>query len=154
MMKLYEIDAAIMDCIDLETGEIVDADRLTALQMEREQKLENVALWVKDLDAEAKAIRAEEQSFAERRRALENKAESLREWLANALNGEKFGTTRVAISFRRTKSVQVDDVFKLDDEFLKYSEPKPDKAAIKKAIEAGQKIEGAELVESLSMSIK
>ena len=64
MMKLYEIDAAIMECIDLETGEIVDADRLTALQMEREQKLENVALWIKDLDAEAKALKAEEQSFS------------------------------------------------------------------------------------------
>ena len=153
-MKLYEIDAAIMDCIDLETGEVVDAEKLTPLQMEREQKVENVALWVKDLDAEAKAIRAEEQSFAERRRALESKAESLRSWLASALNGEKFGTTKVAITFRRTKSVQVDDVFKLDDEFVKYAEPKPDKAAIKKALEAGQTIEGAELVENLSMSIK
>lgn len=153
-MKLYEIDAAILDCIDPQTGEVVDAEKLTALQMEREQKVENVALWIKDLDAEAKALKAEEQSFTDRRRAAEKKAESLREWLASALNGEKFGTTRVAISFRRTKSVHVDDVFKLDDEFLKYSEPKPDKAAIKKAIEAGQIIEGAELVESLSMSIK
>ena len=37
MRALYEIDQAILDCVDLETGEILDSDRLDALQMEREQ---------------------------------------------------------------------------------------------------------------------
>jgi hypothetical protein len=36
-MKLYEIDNAIMDCVDMETGEIIDVERLSALQMERDQ---------------------------------------------------------------------------------------------------------------------
>lgn len=34
-MKLYEIEQAIMDCIDMETGEIIDAEKLDQLQMER-----------------------------------------------------------------------------------------------------------------------
>lgn len=153
-MRLYEIDEAILSCIDTETGEILDADKLNALQIEREEKLENVALWIKDLTAEAAALKAEKQAFADRQKAAENKAESLKKWLTEALAGEKFKTTRVAVSFRKTKSVQVEDIWKLDDSFVKYAEPTADKAAIKKAIEAGQEVAGATLVENVSISVK
>ena len=60
-MTLYEIDQAILDCVDMETGEVIDSDRLDLLQMERETKLENVGLWIKDLRAEADAIKNEIQ---------------------------------------------------------------------------------------------
>ena len=49
MDSLYEIDFEIMNCIDFETGEVVDVEKLTELQMEREHKIESVALWVKNL---------------------------------------------------------------------------------------------------------
>ena len=153
-MRLYEIDEAILSCIDTDTGEILDADKLNALQIEREKKLENVALWIKNLISDAEALKAEKQAFADRQKAAENKAESLKKWLTEALSGEKFKTTRVAVSFRKTKSVQVEDIWKLDDSFVKYAEPTPDKAAIKKAIEAGQEVTGATLVENVSCSIK
>jgi hypothetical protein len=153
-MRLYEIDEAILNCIDTETGEILDADKLNALQIEREKKLENVALWIKNLTSDAEALKAEKQAFAERQKAAENKAESLKKWLTDALAGEKFKTTKVAVSFRKTKSVEVADIWKLDDSFVKYAEPTPDKAAIKKAIEAGQEVAGATLVENVSCSVK
>ena len=54
-MKLYEIDEAILGCIDTETGEVIDPERLTALQMERTEKIEGVALWIKDIKAEIEA---------------------------------------------------------------------------------------------------
>lgn len=154
MATLYDIDEKILACIDQETGEIIDPEQLDALQIEREAKLENVALWIKDLKAEAEALKAEKQAFADRQKAAEAKAESLKKWLADALGGEKFKTTRVAVSFRKTKSVQVSDIWALDESFIKYAEPTADKSAIKKAIEAGQEVNGATLVESLSLSIK
>lgn len=43
MPSLYEIDAGILACIDQETGEILDVERLDALQMERRTKIEGVA---------------------------------------------------------------------------------------------------------------
>lgn len=157
-MKLYEIDETILNCIDQETGEIIDAEKLDALQMEREQKIENVALWIKDLTAEAAAYKAEKQAFEARQKAAEKKAESLKTWLSEALAGANFKTTKAAVSFRRTQSVQVNDIWELGEEFLKYPEPTPDKnaikAAIKAAIEAGQEFKGAELVESISCSVK
>lgn len=153
-MTLYEIDAAILDCIDAETGEVVDADKLNDLQMEREEKVEAVALWIKDLTAEAAALKAEKQAFSERQAAAEKKAESLRKWLSDALAGQKFKTTRVAVSFRKTESVDVPDVWALDDSFLKYADPTPDKQKIKAALKAGEAVTGAALVEGQSMTIK
>ena len=153
-MRLYEIDEAILSCIDADTGEILDADKLNALQIEREKKLENVALWIKNLTSDAEALKAEKQAFAERQKAAESKAESLKKWLTEALAGEKFKTTKVAVSFRKTKSVQVADIWQLDESYVKYAEPTADKAAIKKAIEAGQEVAGATLVENVSISVK
>lgn len=153
-MKLYEINEAILGCIDQETGEVIDPEKLDALTMERETKLENVALWIKDLKAEAEALKAEKQAFADRQKAAETKAESLKKYLEYALEGDPFKTTKVAVSFRKTKSVKINDIFKISNKYLKYAEPTADKAAIKKAIEAGEQIEGAELVEGLSVSIK
>ena len=60
-MTLYEIDNAILGCVDDETGEVIDFDKLDKLTMQREQKLEGAALAVKNLTAEAEAIKAEEK---------------------------------------------------------------------------------------------
>ena len=153
-MKLYEIDEAIMACIDAETGEIIDADKLDKLTMERDAKIENVALWIKDLKAEAEALKAEKMAFAERQRVAENKVESLKRYLAYALDGQAFKSTRASVSFRTTDKVEIDDIYNLDENYLRYKEPEADKEAIKKAIKAGQTVAGATLVKSTSVIIK
>ena len=153
-MEIYKINQAILDCIDAETGEIIDAEQLDELQMERDEKIENVACWIKDLKAEAEALKAEKMAFAERQRVAENKMESLKKWLAYALNGEKFKTVRASVSFRTTDKVEIDDIYNLDENYLRYKEPEADKEAIKKAIKAGQTVAGATLVKSTSVIIK
>lgn len=153
-MKLYEIDEGILSCIDTETGEILDFDKLNALQMERESKIENVACWIKDLKAEAEALKGEKQAFDKRQKAVENKIESLEKWLIFALAGENFKTTKAVVSFRKSQKVDIPDIYKLDENFLKYAEPTADRTAIKKAIKEGQTVEGATLVESVSVSVK
>lgn len=159
-MKLYEIDSAILDCIDMETGEVIDTERLDALQMERDAKIENVALWIKDLKAEADAIKAEKQKLAERQKAAENKAENLKKWLAYALDGQKFSTAKCAVSFKNTESVEVTDdgLYNLmrggKDELLTYKMPEPNKTAIKQAIKDGLSVSGVQLVQNVSTIIK
>lgn len=153
-MNLFEIENEIMNCWDQETGEILDSDRLDQLEMERDTKIENIALYIKNLTADAEALKAEKQSFAERQKAAENKAESLKKYLANYLAGQKFSTPKVAISFRKTSSVNVTDISQLPEKFLKFADPTPDKTAIKNAIKAGTTVTGAEIVEGKSMSIK
>ena len=108
-MKLYEIDQAIESLVDSETGELLDYEAFAALQMERDRKLENMILWYKDLTAEAKAIKAEEDALRERRKAKENRAERLRQYLQNLLCGEKFQTARCAVSYRKSMALNVAD---------------------------------------------
>ena len=158
-MKLYEIDEAIMACIDAETGEIIDADKLDKLTMERDAKIENVALWIKDLKAEAEALKNEKQALAERQRVAENKAESLKKWLAYALQGEKFKTPKCAISFRKSEAVEVTDeglnnLMKEHDELLTYKAPEPNKTKIKQALKDGLSVAGVQLVQNTSTIIK
>ena len=164
-MNLYEIDRQIQELIensvDPETGELyLNDNELNALQMEREAKIENLACYVKNLVADAKAIREEEIALADRRRKAEAKAERLKAYLSDALAGEKFSTSRVAISWRKTNAVQVDENLFLSstaNELIPGAityEPKISKTAIKKAIEQGQTVIGAELVSNMSMSIK
>lgn len=158
-MNIYEIDQAILGLVDPETGEITDFEALESLSMAREEKLENVALWVKNLTAEAKAIRDEEKALAERRRVNENKAESLKKYLSAALAGEKFSTAKVAISFRKSAAVEIDEGFvewaKTCAAFaLNYPDPVVDKTALKAAIAEGAKFDLARVVERENIQIK
>ena len=152
-MKLYEIDEAILACVDPETGE-VDEDRLNGLMIARNEKLEGIAMWIKNLNSDIADLKAEEHAFAERRRKKEEKVESLKNVLGRYLNGQKFETTKVLCSFRKSQKVEISDITKIPDDYLKYSQPTADKAAIKAAIKDGLTIDGAELVDSVTMSIK
>lgn len=136
MANLYEIDEKILECmancIDPDTGEIIDSEQLEALKMERQTKLENVALYIKNLKADAAMYKAEKQAFAERQAAAEKRAESLSEWLKKALDGQKFKTEKAEVNFRKTQKVEVIDIWELNEDYVKYSDPTPDKAAIKR----------------------
>ena len=159
-MTIYEIDNEIMNCIDIETGEVIDTDKLNDLQMERDAKIENVALWIKELKAEAEAIKNERQALAERQRVAENKAESLKNWLAYALNGEKFKTAKCSISYRNSESVEVTEegleaLMRDHEDLLTYKTPEPNKKAIKDAIKNdGLTVAGVQLVQKTSTIIK
>lgn len=155
MSSLYTINQEILNCIELETGEITDFDKFEALQIERNEKLENIALWVKNLLSESEALKAEEKAFAERRKSSESKAESLKRYLDSALKGQKFNTTKVAISYRKSTSVDVLDVEKLPEAYRKtVTTVSADKTAIGAALKAGEFVDGATLVEKNNLSIK
>ena len=155
-MTLYEIDAAIETCIDAETGEIIDEAMLTALNMERDKKISNVACWIKNLKAENEAIKAEKQNLSRRQDVNEHKIESLKKWLTFALNGDKFKDGRVSISYRKSESVQFDDSFKLENlpsEFRKVT-VEPMKSEIKQAIKDGQTVSGCYIKEENNLQIR
>lgn len=160
-MRLYEIDEQIAACVDEETGEVIDLERLIALNMERERKLEGVALWVKDLTAEAKAIREEEKALAERRHSAERKAESLKSYLLENV-GKGLKTARCSVSVRtNAESPHFDDEAAFinwaqtkRDEFLRYKDPEIDRTAVKQYLQSGGVIEGVTLERSQSIIIK
>ncbi len=153
-MNLYEIEQEIMNCIDEETGEVIDVEKLGQLEMDRDTKIENIALWVKNLNAEVAAYKAEKDAFAQKQKSAENKVDSIKKYLSSFLNGSTYKSSRVSISFRASKAVDVYDMSILPEAFLKFAEPTADKTAIKKSIEEGRNIPGAVLVENSNIQIK
>lgn len=154
-MNLYQIDQAILECLDMETGELIDPERLENLQMERSQKIENVACWIKNLTAEADAIKAEKDNLADREARCRKKAEDLKLWMASALNGQKFSTAKCAVTFRKSEKVNIQDESLVPNQFLNITYSyKPDRQAIRQAIKAGQEVSGCNLVECLNAQIK
>lgn len=161
MSTLYEINEQILRCVkdgdivvDTETGEVIDAAALDALQMARDEKLTNIGKWILDLKADAKAIREREISLAERRKAKENKAEQLMDYMNMILAGKKFECADFKASYRKSQAVEVTDAEKIPAPYLIIQEPKVDKAGIKKALKAGEEVPGAKLVERNNLSIR
>lgn len=155
MSTLYEINQSILECLDAETGEIVDPEALDSLLMQRDDKLEGIALWIKNLQSDALAYKAEKDAFATRQKAAESKAESLKKYLASALQGQAFSTAKCAVSFRKSEKVDIPEEYLVPLEFLDEEITyKPNKKAIKEAIKAGREVCGCQLIESINVQIK
>lgn len=156
-MTLYELDKAIAD-FELEVnedGEVLNIDELDELQMARNDKIEGISLWVKNLEAEKEAVKHEKDNFADREKRLGKKIDSLKGYLTYALQGEKFSTPKVAVSFRKSESVLVKDEYLIPDEYCEFTVMrKPNKKNIKDALKKGKELMGVELIEKQNISIK
>lgn len=89
MASLYEIDQSILSCVDPETGEIIDVEQLQQLMMDKQAKIEGIALWVKNLESDAAEFAAEEAAFADRKKRAAAKVDALKKYLTFALNGDR-----------------------------------------------------------------
>lgn len=164
-MKLYEIEMSIeqtiakmFELVDEETGE-VDSEALAeleALNIARETKLENIACYIKNLEADVLALKREEDTLAKRRKVTENEIERLKNFLSNHISPEeKFKFSRAVISFRKSEKVEIldEDIIpeRYKTEEITYKVSKND---IKADLKAGIKVAGAELVENHNLQIK
>ena len=164
---LYQLDEAMEAVIsggfvvDEETGEVLfDSENLDALREQRNAKLEAVALFVKNLDAEAAAIRAEVAALAARQKAAERKAERLRDYLTRSmLTGaegalERLETPRVRVTFRHSEAVGC-DLANLPRAYkITERTEQADKAAIKKALKEGRRVRGAWIEQRENIQIR
>lgn len=161
-MTLFEINQAILDCVDEETGEVIDTSALDKLQMEKEEKIGNIAAYIKNLKAEAKALKEEENILSARRKACENKEARLKDYLQEALQGQKFKDARVSIYYGKSApAVKIADEKRFIDwakesapEYLTYSEPTVNRAKLKEDIENGLEFSTATLEQSTYIVIK
>lgn len=161
-LSLYEINEKILNFryeIDEETGEILNIDELDELNMAREEKIENLCLYAKSLRAEVSAIKDEEKNLKERREAKEHKADSIEDYIARNLNGRKFETPRVKVSWRKSESVEILNEDAVPESFLDIQVVrKPMKAEIKKRLKEaeakGEEIPWARINTKQNMSLK
>lgn len=161
-MTLYEIDKRIEDAmeraVDPETGEIISDEAMAELEqldMDREEKIENTAMYYKNLMSDADQLKAEAKKLTDRASAAQRKADSLKRYLSFSLDGQNFKRGTVAISYRKGISVQIDDVWELPAKYRRFKDPEPDKTAIRLALKADpESVPGASLVETQNIQIK
>ncbi len=164
MTALYLIAAdyrqAAAQLAELDIDEQTLADTLEGLSGELEVKAQNVALMVRSLEADAAACKQWAKDAAERAKAIDARAERLRQYLADNLAAcgiEKVNGPGIALSFRASSVVVIDGEDLIPAAFMCQKPapaPKPDKAAIAAAIKAGQDVPGAHIEQRRSLQIK
>ena len=162
-MTLYEINEALRNAlasIDPETGEIT-AD-LDELEIQRADKIEGIALSIKEDIALADAIEKEAKTMLDRAKSVNGRAEWKKRYLTNALTHEdgmeKYQSARVSIGWRKSERVEIADepgFIAVHPDFCATKvEVKPDRTLIKKTIKDGGEVTGAAIVETQSIQIK
>jgi len=161
-LRLYEIADEYLKALDNiqvnEDGEIINMEDIESLKGEFDAKTEAVACYIKELKANADALKAEKEALDERMKSALKKADWLSGYLSDNMRlvgKTKFETPKCKLSFRKSSSVFIADEELLDKAYMKekitYT---PDKTAIKDAIKGGSIVVGAELIEKESLQIK
>jgi replicative superfamily II helicase len=159
-MKLYELAqnyAQLMEMAEeMESDALVDT--LESLQDAIEDKVENIAKLIKNLEADAKIIKEEEQRLADRRRSIESKVARLKEYLQEqlevaGLQKVKRATITVAIQ-NNPPSVEIADEKLIPSEFMIPQNPKIDKQAILERLKNGEMVPGCSLKQTKGVRIR
>ena len=160
-MKLYEIAPALRFAlddivVDEETGEILSSDALHAVEAQAAEKIEATALYLRELDAEAKAAKDEADRMLARVKSMQKRSDYLKSMLLEALHATgKVKTARVTVSIRTTQAVEVSEGADLPEAYTTVKTTlSPNKIAIKKALTDGIDVPGCELIERESVSIR
>ena len=160
-MKLYEIAPALRFAlddivVDEETGEILNADALHAVEAEASDKIEATALYLRELDAEAKAAKEEADRMLARVKSLQKRSDYLKSMLLEALHATgKVKTSRVTVSIRTTQAVEVSEGANLPEAYTTVKTTvSPNKIAIKQALLDGVEVPGCSLEARESVSIR
>jgi len=159
MKNLFNIDAdlfALYNEIENNGGEMTPEleAALEIVEAERMTKGEGYVYIMKQLRSQADLLRAEAKRLTELARQYENSADKLGDRLLQSVIAHgQIKTAFVTISTRKSKSVSITDESLLEAEFLRIK-CEPNKTAIKEAIEAGQEVAGALIVENYSLNIR
>lgn len=167
-MKLFDLAPAFAEASEIIDQMTIDGctqDELDEAMRIVEQitsdlntKALNIASWVRNLEAEAKAIKEAQDAMDKRRKAATAKAERLRNYLFHGLKLAgvmKMQFPHFVISVKQCpESVQIAPGALIPDEYLRYPEPEPNKVALKEALKHGKEIPGCRLERNEKLEIK
>lgn len=157
------MEQLLASAVDEETGELTMTDeelaeRMNTLRIEFDDQVDSLASEIKNLKAEAEAIKAEKLALADRQKKTENRLERMKRLMAYLLAGQKWKNGRHSISYRKSYPVVIDDGFlewaEMNAPGLLKVEVSPRKDDIKKALMNGTVFEFAHLDESSNIQIK
>jgi hypothetical protein len=161
-------DGNIIANVDAYRNKMLTAwfDTLTGIEGEFDEKAESIAIYYKQLLAEAKMLKAEKAAIAKRQSQKEKQAESLKTYLfksMQALGRQKIDMPRAVMSLKKNApSLVVDDEISFVewaeehnlDRLLKYNMPEVKKNDVKALCKKGEEIPFVHMESKQSLSIK
>lgn len=164
--SLYELNNEYFNIlseieIDEETGEVLNEEKLHELldlKQNINEKLENISLYIKNLDAEAKAINNEQKNLDKRKKQKQKRADWLRNYLIEQMQrlGQKdFETAKTRLRVSTRPKTFIDDESLIPKEYFNEKTTYTvSLSKIKEAIENGETVAGARLIDNPSINIK
>lgn len=161
-------DGNIIANVDAYRNKMLTAwfDTLTGIEGEFDEKAESIAIYYKQLLAEAKMLKAEKAAIAKRQSQKEKQAESLKTYLfksMQALGRQKIDMPRAVMSLKKNApSLVIDDEISFVewaeehnlDHLLKYSMHEVKKNDVKSLCKKGEEIPFVHMEAKQSLSIK
>lgn len=157
-MNLYELSQNYLAVQDMDLEPETLKDTLDSIEEAIEVKAENIAKWIRNLEADKKAFEEEEKRFKEKKQAADNRIKSLKLYLED--NMRLTGKTKFKAGFfsfaiqNNPPSVEVFDEALIPKQFLIEQPPKIDRAGIKELLKAGEEVPGAELKQTEGLRIR
>lgn len=167
MANLYRLTSEAMDLrdkvmrsIDYDTGEVDFGltEALTAKTGEVENKIIACGQVRRSLLAQITEAKAEINRLTEIKKKLEKAVESIENGVSTAcqrLDIKRIDSIDCNVSFRKSEAVEIYNVVALPDEFVRVKVvQEPDLDRIKKALKAGEQVDGARLVDRQNIQFK
>lgn len=150
MSALYQIANEYAHLVAEDFDPEFIADTLEGISGEFSDKVEQLLSICKNQSAYSEALKEESRKFAERAKAEDNRVASIKNYIAQSLESAGLKTVKAGlqqVTLRApSKSVEITDAGSIPSEFVEYETTiKPDKLAIKKQLEAGIAIPGAQI---------
>lgn len=157
-MNLYELSVAFQEVQNMELDPEVMKDTLDSIEDAIENKAENIAKLVRNLESDVSAYKEEEDRLKTKRQAMENKVKWLKTYLEDnmKLTGKtKFKSGMFNFSIQKNPiSVNITDERIIPEEFLIQQPPKVDKTSLKEVLKNGIEVPGAELKQTEGLRIR
>lgn len=159
-MNLFQLNANYAELSkrdDLDPQVLVDS--LNAIKDTRDQKLDNLATWIDQLESEIDFIDEKQKTWRDEKIYRQNKIKVLKQYMTDVMDDagiKKLQTDNHMLSTRNFKaSTVVDDEDKLPSEYKEItSVVKPNKKEIYQALKNGLTVDGAHLEPNRSTVIK
>lgn len=164
-MTLYELNqnfSNLMEVLENTEEESIKElikNSLEQLQLQTSEKIENIIKYIKNLEAEAKALEEEGKRLAAKKKVTDNKINNLKAYLkdfTSLQNSKKYSAGIFKLSVRKNAaSVIVEDINYIPDNFITTEVVKKvNKKELAAALKNGEIIKGVKLENSESILIK
>lgn len=157
-MNLYELSLAFQDVQNMDLDPEVMKDTLDSIEDAIENKAENIAKLIRNLESDVSAFKEEEDRLKTKRQSTENKVKWLKTYLEDNMKlteKTKFKSGMFNFSIQKNPaSVNITDEKAIPEEFLIQQPPKVDKTSLKEILKRGIEVPGAELKQTEGLRIR